>query len=232
MWLKISYIGLTAATVLFLMIIGFKAIEDSSSNIKKDKITLVIGLLLWQLLIFTIASSGILKTYDFPPRFALAFILPSFIFTGIFLYRNRNEKWINSIPESWIIYFQSYRILVETLFVFTVARGILNPQVTIEGYNVDMIFAFSAPIIAYQVYERGLLPRRFIRTWNYIGLTVIASIIFLFMTSLYKPEIYGSESPLIPLEAFSYPYVLIAGFLMPTAVFLHILSIIQLHKKR
>ncbi|HMB61923.1 MAG TPA: hypothetical protein VKN36_02545, partial [Eudoraea sp.] len=120
MWLKISYIGLTAATVLFLMIIGFKAIEDSSSNIKKDKITLVIGLLLWQLLIFTIASSGILKTYDFPPRFALAFILPSFIFTGIFLYRNRNEKWINSIPESWIIYFQSYRILVETLFVFTV----------------------------------------------------------------------------------------------------------------
>jgi len=30
----------------------------------------------------------------------------------------------------------------------------------------------------------------------------------------------------------TYPYVLIAGFLMPTAVFLHILSIVQLKKEK
>jgi hypothetical protein len=51
------------------------------------------------------------------------------------------------------------------------------------------------------------------------------------MTSIYAPELYGSEIPLLPLEAMGYPYVLIAGFLMPTAVFLHILSIIQVSIK-
>lgn len=228
MGLKIAYLGLTLVTVLFLVFIGFKAINKTSTNSKKDKTILILGLIAWQLFIFVITSIGILKSYEFPPRFVIAFIIPSFIFTGVFLFRNRNKKWIHSIPEHWIIYFQSFRILVETLFVFSVARGIFHYHVTIEGYNFDMVFAFTAPIIAFLVYNKKILPRKLILIWNYIGLSVLASIIFVFLTTTYKPEIYGSTVPLLPLEALTYPYVLIAGFLMPTAVFLHILSIIQL----
>ena len=67
--------------------------------------------------------------------------------------------------------------------------------------------------------------------WNYAGLLVIASIIFLFMSSIYNPQIFGSETILIPAEAVMYPYVLIPGFLMPSAVFIHVLSIAQLSKR-
>lgn len=228
MGLKIAYLGLTSITVLFLILIGFKAINKTSNNSKKDKTILILGLIAWQLFIFAITSTGILKSYEFPPRFVIAFIIPSFLFTGVFLFRNRNKKWIHSIPEHWIIYFQSFRILVETLFVFSVAQGILHYHVTIEGYNFDMVFAFTAPIIAFLVYNKKVLPKKSILIWNYIGLSVIASIIFVFLTTTYKPEMYGSTIPLLPLEALTYPYVLIAGFLMPVAVFLHILSIIQL----
>jgi len=230
MCLKLGYIGLTFATVVFIFFIGFKAIKETSKNPGRDKLTLIFSLLFWQVFIYFISSGDILKSYDFPPRFAFAFILPSFIFTGIFLYLNRNKKWIKSIPEHWIIYFQSFRIFVETLFVLSVAHGILHYQVTIEGYNFDMVFAFTAPIIAFLVYNKKVLPRKTVLVWNYLGLMVIASIIFLFMTTIYKPEIYGSKVPLLPLEALTYPYVLIAGFLMPVAVFLHVLSILQLNK--
>ena len=227
MALKLAYIGLTLFTVLFLLIIGFRAINESSSNPKKDKMKLVLGIIIWQLFILVLSSSDVLKSYDFPPRFAIAFIIPSFIFTGVFLFRNRNKSWIRSIPEQWIIYFQSFRILVETLFVFSVAQGILNYHVTIEGYNFDMVFAFTAPIIAFLVYTKKVIHRKTILVWNYLGLTILASVIFLFLTSVYQPGIYGSEVPLLPLDSLAYPYVLVAGFLMPTAVFLHILSIIQ-----
>lgn len=227
MGLKLAYIGLTLFTVLFLLIIGFRAINESSSNPKKDKMKLVLGIIIWQLFILTLSSSDFLKSHDFPPRFAIAFIIPSFIFTGVFLFRNRNKSWIRSIPEHWIIYFQSFRMLVETLFVFSVAKGILNYHVTIEGYNFDMVFAFTAPIIAFLVYTKKVIPRKTILVWNYLGLTILASVIFLFLTSIYQPGIYGSEVPLLPLDSLTYPYVLVAGFLMPTAVFLHILSIIQ-----
>ncbi len=229
--LEVAYIGLTLFTVLFLIFIGVKAIEITSDKPNRDKLLLITSLIVWQLFIFIVASNGVLQSYDFPPRFAIAFIIPSFIFIGVFLRINHDKKWIQSIPEHWIIYFQSFRILVETLFVFTVAKGILHYQVTIEGYNYDMIFAFTAPIVAFLVYNKKFFSRKLILLWNYLGLMVITSIIFLFMTSIYFPEIYGSEIPLLPLEALSYPYVLIAGFLMPTAVFLHILSIIQISKK-
>ncbi len=231
MELRLAYIGLTIVTVLFLIIIGFKAINSSSSYHKKSKTKLILGLVLWQVFIFSIASTDILKSYEFPPVFAIVFIIPSFIFTGFFLYRNRNQQWIKSIPEHWIIYFQSFRIFVEILFVLSLAQGIFNYQVTIEGYNFDMIFAFTAPIIAFLVYNKKVLSRKIVLIWNYLGLSVLASVIILFLTSLYKPEIYGSELPLLPLESMSYPYVLIAGFLMPTAVFLHILSILQVKKQ-
>jgi len=231
MGLKLAYIGLTFITILFLIFIGFKAINATSTNSKKDKIKLVIAIIIWQLFILTVSSTDFLKSYEFPPRFAIAFILPSFIFTGFFLSLNRNKTWIKSIPEHWLVYFQTFRILVETLFVFSLAKGIFNYQVTIEGYNFDMIFAFTAPIIAFLVYKMKVIPRNAIIIWNYIGLTVLASVIVLFLISMYKPEIFGSKTPLLPLEALKYPYVLIAGFLMPTAVFLHILSIVQIVKK-
>lgn len=94
-----------------------------------------------------------------------------------------------------------------------------------------MIFALTAPIIAFLVYNINVLSRKILIVWNYLGLLILASVIYLFLSSIYKPEIYGSELPLLPLKAFTYPYVLIAGFLMPTAVFLHILSIIQLKEE-
>lgn len=232
MGLKAAFIGLSLLTIVFLIVIGFKAIHLTSSKPKRDKVLLILSLSIWHLYIFALASTELLKSYDFPPRFALAFIVPSFIFTGIFLYLNRNKKWIRTIPEPWIIYFQSFRILVEILFVFAVAQGIFNAQVTIEGYNFDMIFALTAPVLAYLVYSIKLFSRKVVIFWNYIGLGVLASVIVLFMISIYKPQIFGSDVPLMPFEAFTYPYVLIAGFLMPTAVFLHILSIVQVQEKK
>ena len=231
MTLKLAYIALTIITVSFLIVIGFKAINGTSTDPKKSKTILVFGLILWQIFIFAITSTGVLKSYEFPPLFALVFIIPSFIFTGVFLYRNRNHKWVRSIPEEWIIYFQSFRIFVEILFVLSLAQGIFNYHVTIEGYNFDMIFASTAPLIAFLVYGKKMLPRKTLVIWNYLGLGVLASVIILFLTSLYKPELYGSAVPLLPLEAMTYPYVLIAAFLMPTAVFLHVLSIVQLTRQ-
>jgi hypothetical protein len=227
MELKIGYLAVTLFTNLFILLIGYKAINATSSSTKKDKTILLLGLTAWQVFIFAIAQTGIIKSYDFPPVFTLVYILPSFLFTGVFLFRNRNKEWIQSIPAHWIVYFQSFRIAVETLFIFSFAPGIFNVEVTLEGYNFDMVFALTAPVIGFLVYTKKVLSNKVVVIWNYIGLLVLSSVIFLFLTSIYKPEMYGSTTPLLPLESMEYPYVLIAGFLMPVAVFLHVLSILQ-----
>ena len=93
-----------------------------------------------------------------------------------------------------------------------------------------MIFGFTAPIIGFLVYSKKTLSRKFIIIWNYVGISVLVSVIVVFMISIYAPNIFGSKIPLLPFESMTYPFVLIAGFLMPTAVFLHVLSIIQIKK--
>lgn len=230
--LKITYITLTLFTIFLLLVIGFKTInktylDKKTANKKRRK--LILGLLFLQIYIYGIAYSGVLDNFDFPPRFFIFLILPMFSFTGIYIYKNRNSDWLSKIPEHWLIFFQSFRILVESLFVATVAKGILNKEVTIEGYNFDMIFAYTAPIIGYLAYKK-IASRKVLLIWNYTGLLVIASIIFLFLSSIFNPQLFGSETMLLPAESVKYPYVLVAGFLMPTAVFIHVLSIAQLSK--
>ena len=56
------------------------------------------------------------------------------------------------------------------------------------------------------------------------------SVIVVFMISIYNPFVFGSNTPLLTMESIMYPYVLIAAFLMPTAVFLDVLSILQLKR--
>lgn len=233
MVLKATYIALTVIMLIAIIYGGIYSINKSTEDTitrNRKKTILVFALLIWQLYIYIIAESGIIASYSFPPRFALLLILPSFIFTGVFISKNRNKKWIQKIPQHWLIYIQSFRIIVEVIFVFSVANGVLHKEASIEGYNYDMILGFSALIIGLLAFKLKVINTKYLIVWNYIGLGVLTTVIFVFMTSIYKPELYGATAPLMPIEGFKYPYVLVAGFLMPLAVFIHVLSIVQLKK--
>jgi hypothetical protein len=181
--------------------------------------------------IFALGQTDILSSFELLPRFVIFLIAPAFLFTGIFIFTNRNNTWLHHIPKSWLVYLQSFRILVETLFVVSVAEGVLHPNVTIEGYNFDMILGFTAPTVAFLAFGKKLISEKMVVAWNYLGLLVLASVIFVFLTTVFFPGLYGSENNLMPMEFTKYPYTLVAGFLMPVAVFIHVLSIMQLHNK-
>ena len=218
-----------------ILAIGFKTIDTTfnvASNKKRKKTVLVVGLLFWQLYIFIMASSGILQTFELPPRFPILIIFPVFLFTGVFIYKNRNNKWIEAVSARTLTYIQVFRVAVELLFVYSISAGVLHKNVTIEGYNFDMLFAITAPIIAYIAFDRQIVTTKFVIWWNYLGLAVLASVIFVFISSIYFPGFYGAETSLLPIEFTKYPYILVAGFLMPLAVFLHVLSLVILSRKQ
>jgi hypothetical protein len=234
MLLKLSYITLTLVMTLFVFAIGSITINNTfidKAKAKRKKIMLVSGLLLWHMYIFIMASSGVLETFELPPRFPLLIIFPVFLFTGIFLYKNKNNAWINQLSLKTLTYVQVFRVAVEIIFVFSISAGILHKNVTIEGYNFDMVFAVTAPILAVLVFNKKMIKEKIILWWNYLGLAVLASVIFVFITSTYFPNIYASEASLLSIEFTKYPYILVAGFLMPLAVFLHVLSIVVIKKK-
>ena len=122
MLLQLAYLALTLLTILLIGAIGFGSINKTFIPEKrgKKKALLLFGLLGHQLYIFLITSSGFVQDFSFPPRFALTMILPAFIFTTIFVYKNRNAAWLMNIAPSNLFFFQSFRLLVELIFVFSV----------------------------------------------------------------------------------------------------------------
>ena len=231
--LETGYYLLTAL-VLILLILGYNyGLKNSkiSELERKKKIrifaTTLLGFLAYAAIL---ASTGFFKNFELPPRFPIFLIAPAFTLIGVFLYRNRKQDWLEMIPLSWPIYFQSFRILVEVLFVFSVAKGMLHPEVTIEGYNFDMIFGGTALIVGYLAFSKKVLSKKHLLYWNYLGLLVLFSVILLFTTTIFIPILWGSESSLGVIEAFVFPYLLIPAFLMPVAVAVHCFSIMQLRR--
>ena len=190
-----------------------------------------LGLLIWQIFIFLVSKSGFTVNIEFPPRFGILFIIPSFIFTAVFLFRNRNKEWITKISNRQITLFQSFRIAVELLFVWSCAEGILHENVTIEGYNFDMLFGFSALLVYVLVYLLKIGGQKLLLFWNYLGILVLLSVIFVFNSTLYFPHVYGLEQTPMTTSFLEYPYILVAGFMMPLAVFFHCLSILHIKKR-
>jgi len=186
---------------------------------------------LWHLYAFGMASTGFLMTYDLPPRFAVFLIIPAFIFIGIFCFKVRKSAWLQNIPTSWLIFYQSFRIIIESLFVFSIAEGIVHKNITIEGYNYDMIFGFSALIVGL-LFVKKIISTKVVLAWNFLGLTVIAVIIFLVNSTIYAPQIFGPDTGEFPMTFLEYPYMLVPAFLMPSAVFVHGLLITQHYNRR
>lgn len=232
MILQLAYIGLTLAVLLIIGSFGFTAIDQTFTPERrnKKKRLIIIGLIAHQLYIFLITSSGFIQDFSFPPRFAITLIFPAFIFTGIFVYRSRNADWLMNLPTKKLFFFQSFRILVELIFVASVVTGFLHKEASIEGYNFDMIYAFTVLLIGFIAFKGKSNNLRLVKAWNYVGLLVLASVIFVFMSTIYLPELYGASEPIMPIAGLTYPYVLVAGFLMPIAVFVHVLSIAQLRR--
>jgi hypothetical protein len=233
MLLSVGYFVLTIITALLLISLGFVAINKSNKPRKikqRHKAVLILGLTAWLTYNALMGYSAILATYELPPSFPIFLIFPIFGFTGYFIYKSKNANWLQHIKPAHLVYFQSFRIAVETLFIFSISAGVLHPNVTIEGYNYDMIIGLSAPVIGLLVFQFNKLPLRTILYWNYLGLFILATVIFVFTSTTYFTSIYGEAERIMPLAFTQTPYVFVAGFLMPAAVFIHLLSIIQINQ--
>lgn len=230
--LKTGYFGLAIIMTLLVLWASYIIIDRTFpvSKSMRKKTWITIGLISWHLYVFALSQTGILNNFTFPPKFALFLVLPLLLFTIIFLTLNKGKQWISNIPGHWLIYIQTFRVAVEILFVLSISKGILHKEMTIEGYNFDMIIGLTAPMVAYFSVQKKKWPLSVALLWNYLGLTVLASIIFIVFTSIYAPEWFGSSTVLLPKAFATYPYNLVAGFLAPLAIFIHVLSIIQLKK--
>jgi hypothetical protein len=229
--LEIYYFSLSLLLV-FIITIAFNALLKTKYPLAKErfkhtiKAPIVLGL--WILYVYLISSAGLLLSFELPPNVFIFFFIPTILSITFFIRKYKNHPLMEAMPKSWTIYFQSFRIFVELIIWRTYLAGIFPVSMSFEGYNYEILVGLSAPIAAYLIFERKFLPEFTAIIWNFVGLIVLGIIIGIALTSAYFPHLWGASSSLLKIEFGMFPYTLLAGFLAPMAIFMHILSLSQL----
>ncbi len=229
--LEIGYI-LLSIVILLLLIIGYykwnQIIRNSTLQEVMNPPKLILPLALWCIYIMVLLFSQVLQDFTFPPRFPLLLFLPFVILMIIFYSTNKNNKAFSALPLKWTIVFQSYRILVELLLLYTFIKGLIPRAATFEGYNYDIAMGISSIFIAFTLLKNPSKNKTLLLIWNIIGIIMVLIVGIIVGSSIYLPELWGSNFPTVDKEFLTLPYFLIPGFLAPCAIFIHVISIIQI----
>ena len=150
----------------------------------------------------------------------------------MFFYRaSKNSSVIKAIPNTWPVYFQSFRIIVELILLYTFYAGIIPESATFEGLNFDVLMGGAAPFVAYHLVRQNK-SKNLLYFWNFLGIGMVLFVGYIIASSIYFPQTWGSDVPLVDMKFIEMPYLLLAGFLAPLAIFMHVVSLIQLRSNQ
>ena len=163
-----------------------------------------------------------------PPKIMLT-IIPNIIL----IYLLWNSRFFNIIlkviPKSWLVYVQSFRIIMEGMLWLGMIGNFIPLQMTFEWLNQDIIVGITAAM------PGGLFfGRRYMRMpailWNVFGILLLVNVFMIGFFSSPSPfRVFLNE----PSSAFiaNVPFIWIPGFIVPFALAMHLFSLKQLMKK-
>lgn len=220
-------IAIAALLVWGVKAVAAKAFVDSAQQ-KKVVFRAVVVLGVWLGFITVMSLAGFYNSMALPPRVPLFLVFPAFAFTGFFFLSGRNQQLIAAVPASWPVYFQSFRIVVELLLLGLAVKGLIPKEASFEGYNFDVAIGLTAPVVGWLAFSKKVIGKGVLRMWNIAGFCTLAIVVFIFISHAYFPQVWHKQESIISRGFGLFPYTYLAGFLMPAAVFMHVLSLRKL----
>jgi hypothetical protein len=132
------------------------------------------------------------------------------------------RRMATALPISVLIGLQVFRIGPELTIAALNVLGLAPKLLTLQGGNVEILVALSAPFVAWMA-TRSTLGWRLALGWNVIGLLSLANVAV--RSVLTAPGPLNHIHAEVPNVAFGYfPFGLIPGFMAPLALVLHLLA--------
>jgi hypothetical protein len=217
---------LLAIVLVILIIRAAKLTSEFSSGHSKLAIKVTVFLGLWLAYLAILSSSEVLQEFSLPPRMPFLVVLPLFLLMAFVLTTETAKTVVLTLTASYLIYVQSFRIIVELIIWGGYQEGFIPIQATFEGFNFDVVVGLTAVPVAHYA-RRVNASKKVIIAWNIAGLIILGNTVRVFITTAYFPEIFGHLEPMVGMQFVQMPFLLVAGFFMPLAVFVHALSIKQ-----
>jgi hypothetical protein len=234
-----NFLYLTGQLIIFVLVIGLinallygiryagKQLKWTEKRQKRVSRSFIIGFSLWLILLLVLAQLDVFAVFDvFPPRVLYVFV-PVLLLITFFLFWPPLGKFLKVIPASWLIYVQSFRIIMELFLWLGYRAGFVPLQMTFEWLNYDIIVGLTAPMAGFSFFGRRRYHRFQAILWNIFGIALLANIVLIAVLSTPSPiQVFMNE----PSNVFiaKIPFIWIPGFIVPFALAMHLFSLRQL----
>jgi pimeloyl-ACP methyl ester carboxylesterase len=183
-------------------------------------------LIAWIILLGILSIRGFFSDFStLPPRLIFA-LLPPLLPVLLFIRSRTGKQFLQRIRPQWLIYAQSFRILVEIGIWILVRNGSLPVQLSFEGRNFDMLIGLLAFPIGYYCFAKKSWPPAVAFLYNIAGLVSLLNVVTISALSMPNPLQITHNLPDSSLLT-KFPLIYIPGLLVPLAYTLHILSFRQ-----
>ena len=209
----------TAYLILVVLGVTSVVVRWLTGNVRLATIGLLI---VWLTYAGVLGFTGIVARYEqVPPGIALLTV-PIVLTLLALTLTNPGAVLSCNIPLWLLLGFQVFRIGVELSLHRLWSLGLAPKIMTLEGGNIEILVAITAPIAAWLVSRRPA-GWRIAWIWNLIGLLSLANVVVRAVLSAPGPlQIIHAEVP--DTAILTYPFTFIPGFMAPLALALHILA--------
>lgn len=225
---SILFIGITIfifATIVQALVVALRGIRHP--NYTSVLYIVILSMLTWLAGTMVLSHRGFFADFQsLPPKMIFVMIVPIAVMVILTINKRFKNLILELRPQS-LVYIQTFRILVELVLWMLFRANICPQQLTLEGWNFDILIGLSAPIIAYIAFGNGRFKRNLVIVWNLLGMAVLLTVIITAVLSIPQIGVFKPANTFIVY----WPMIWLPAFVAPFALFVHLISLRQLFSK-
>ncbi len=210
--------------------LGIESTDLTPGQRQATWLVLMVPFTLWATVAWTAAINGAFRAgASALPLLPAAILLPVIVGAPVLLLSKRVGLLLDAMPPTWLIALQLYRIFGSQWLAYWM-RGVLPGLFALPAGTGDVLTGLFAVPAALALATGTAQGRKAAVLWNLFGIADFAVAITLGM--IMSPgalQLIVPNGPSMALDSF--PNVLTPGFVVPSSILLHALSLRQLFRR-
>jgi len=223
-YVPIVFVLTTLATVAFL----FSAVRSTRREGLPQRL-IIFFTAFWILLTGVLAAGGFYRYLEsIPPRIIAFGALPSILFflVSALVFR---KSLTDRMSLRVLTLLHVVRVPVEIVLYWLFKNGLVPEEMTLSGWNLDILSGLTAPMVYWMAFRRNGVQRALLLGWNIAAFLLLVTIVTISILGSKSPfQQFGFEQPNIAVTYF--PFAWLPTIIVPIVFFAHVASFIRLFK--
>jgi len=225
--IPLVFILTTLATYIIFI---FAMLNSKDERVKKRANFIAVVMLLWLIFQSTLSlNKWYMDRTSVPPHLAFPLITSIVVIVLLFILK-RGKKLLDGLSLETLTWLHTVRIPVELCLLWLAMHKQVPFSMTFEGYNFDIAFGLTAPIMAILYFRKKKISRSILLGWNVLALISVVAVVIRAIGAVPSPiQAWDFAQP--NYAVLHFPFIWLPAFVVPAVVLAHLVAFRQLRRK-